>query len=240
MTDLTQLLLSSTLALLLAFLVLVLPLVFMFAGQLRPWFLQMAADRASEASAVIPVSSAPLARRNAPASSTSGSRKVAVSKSAAPARSKKTSSSPSKPKKKVAKKIAKKKTATAKKKTTSKSTASKKPAAKKAATKKVAKKKVAAKAKAKKKAPAGAKIDPELGVIFTKKPAKSDDLKKIAGVAKVLEGKLHAEGVYTYQQIADWTPSQMEAFGERLSFKNRIQRDDWKKQATALHKAARS
>ena len=77
--------------------------------------------------------------------------------------------------------------------------------------------------------------DPDFGW-WTKKPKEADDLKKITGVAKVLEGKLHQQGIYTYKQIADWKPAQMDAFGELLSFKNRIQRDDWKKQAKALHK----
>ena len=83
--------------------------------------------------------------------------------------------------------------------------------------------------------PAAPKADPELGVIYSRKPSEVDDLKKITGVAKVLEGKLHAAGVYTYRQIANWTPDQMRAFGERLSFKNRIERDDWKGQARALN-----
>jgi predicted flap endonuclease-1-like 5' DNA nuclease len=233
MDPLTTLLLTSTLASLLALTVLIFPLVFMFAGHLRPWLEQCARERTA-AAAIMPKKVGPSARRTA-AGRKSAAGKVAISRST-------NKKAASKPKKKAAtakKKTAKKKSAT-KRKTTKKAATGKKSSPKKKAApakKKAAAKKAAAKkATAKKKAPAGATVDPVLGVVFKKKPKASDDLKKITGVAKVLEGKLHAEGVYTYQQIADWTPAQMDAFGERLSFKNRIQRDNWKKQAKALHK----
>ncbi len=119
------------------------------------------------------------------------------------------------------------------------------PARKVAAKKKAApKKKVAAKRKVapKKKSaavPTGARLDPEMGVVFTKRPKVVDDLKKISGVGKVLEGKLHTAGIYTYRQIAGWKVAQIAAFDGLLSFKGRIQRDGWKRQAAALVRAAR-
>ncbi len=62
-----------------------------------------------------------------------------------------------------------------------------------------------------------------------------DDLKKIKGVAKVLEGKLHGFGVYKFKQIAVWTDSACKEFSKLLTFKDRIYRDDWISQAKAFH-----
>tara|TARA_R110002096_G_scaffold4501_6_gene21088 strand:- start:18443 stop:19075 length:633 start_codon:yes stop_codon:yes gene_type:complete len=71
-----------------------------------------------------------------------------------------------------------------------------------------------------------------------KKQAKSaaggDDLKLISGVGPKLEQKLHEEGITTYEQILAWTEDDMVDFGERLSFKDRIQRDDWQGQVKKL------
>ena len=72
-----------------------------------------------------------------------------------------------------------------------------------------------------------------------KKKAKSaategDDLKMISGVGPKLEAKLHEEGITTYEQILAWTEDDMVEFGERLSFKDRIQRDDWQGQVKIL------
>ncbi len=220
-------------ALLLGFLVLLLPLLLLLAGKLTPLFADAAPD-----SDGTPLESrnAPLARRHAAAGSTGA--KVAI----APGSRGDRQSKPAKAKKKAAaktkssprKKVAAKKKAAAKK-VAKAAVPSGGEAAKKVAAKKTAKKKTV-KRKAAKKVPAGAKLDPQLGLVYTKAPSQPDDLKKITGVAKVLEGKLHAAGVYTYRQIAEWTPEQMAAFGEKLSFKNRIERDDWKSQAAALHK----
>ncbi|MDB4411199.1 hypothetical protein N9143_01370 [bacterium] len=102
--------------------------------------------------------------------------------------------------------------------------------AKKAA-KKVAKKtakKVAKKAAKKVETPAA---EQDLGKVYDKAPDNVDDLKKIGGVGPALEGKLNGFGVYTFEQIAAWTPANIAAFDDLLSFKGRIERDDWLKQA---------
>ncbi|MBK1834679.1 50S ribosomal protein L22 [Roseibacillus ishigakijimensis] len=84
-------------------------------------------------------------------------------------------------------------------------------------------------------APAAAEVDKEkLGLVYDEAPAESDDLKKISGVGPALEAKLHGFGVYTYQQIIDWTPENIAAFDELLSFKGRIERDNWQDQAKTL------
>ena len=58
-----------------------------------------------------------------------------------------------------------------------------------------------------------------------------DDLKKISGVGPKLEQKLHDIGVYHFDQIAAWGPEEIKYMDDRLSFKGRIERDDWIGQA---------
>lgn len=91
-------------------------------------------------------------------------------------------------------------------------------APKKAAAKKAAPKKEAA-PKAEAKAAAG-----------------GDDLKQLSGVGPALEKKLHAAGVTTFAQIADWTADDVAAMDEKLSFKGRIEREGWIEQAKELAK----
>ncbi|WP_439142554.1 50S ribosomal protein L21 [Planktotalea sp.] len=59
-----------------------------------------------------------------------------------------------------------------------------------------------------------------------------DDLKKISGVGPKLEGVLHEIGVFHFDQIAAWGPAEISYMDDRLSFKGRIERDDWIAQAT--------
>jgi len=63
-----------------------------------------------------------------------------------------------------------------------------------------------------------------------------DDLKELSGVGPALEKKLHEEGVTTFAQIAAWGPKEIEHFDERLSFKGRIERENWVEQAKELAK----
>ena len=79
------------------------------------------------------------------------------------------------------------------------------------------------------------RVDHKLGVLFTEKPTKIDDLKRIKGVAGVLEARLHEFGLYRFKQIEIWTDEQVAEFSEQLSFPGRIERDEWVKQATAFH-----
>jgi large subunit ribosomal protein L21 len=59
----------------------------------------------------------------------------------------------------------------------------------------------------------------------------ADDLKKISGVGPKLEGTLHEIGVFHFDQIAAWGPAEISYMDDRLSFKGRIERDDWIAQA---------
>ncbi|MEP2890827.1 50S ribosomal protein L21 [Tateyamaria sp.] len=63
-----------------------------------------------------------------------------------------------------------------------------------------------------------------------------DDLTKISGVGPVIVKKLHALGVTTFAEIAAWSPEDIAEMDEKLSFKGRIDRDDWLKQAAELAK----
>ncbi|MBM2576534.1 50S ribosomal protein L21 [Jannaschia sp. Os4] len=61
-----------------------------------------------------------------------------------------------------------------------------------------------------------------------------DDLKKISGVGPKLEGLLHANGVFHFDQIAAWGPDEIAYMDDKLSFKGRIERDNWIEQATTF------
>lgn len=58
-----------------------------------------------------------------------------------------------------------------------------------------------------------------------------DDLKRISGVGPKLEGVLHENGVFHFDQIAAWNATDIAYMDDKLSFKGRIERDDWIAQA---------
>ncbi len=62
----------------------------------------------------------------------------------------------------------------------------------------------------------------------------TDDLTKIKGIGRVLQGKLHQQGVTTFRQIADFTRSDIERVGAVLNFSGRIEREQWVEQARAI------
>ncbi len=93
-------------------------------------------------------------------------------------------------------------------------TAGEKPAAKKAAPKKAAPKAETATASS------------DTGV--------SDDLKQISGVGPALEKKLNALGITSLKQVAEFTPEEVARVDEGLSFKGRIERENWIQQAADL------
>ena len=69
------------------------------------------------------------------------------------------------------------------------------------------------------------------GLVYTEVPKQQDDLKRISGIAVVLEARLNDYGIYTFKQIMEWTPAAIEEFSLLLTFKDRIERDDWVSQA---------
>ena len=70
--------------------------------------------------------------------------------------------------------------------------------------------------------------------LFDGAPENADDLTKIAGVGPKLSGLMNELGIYTYEQIAGWTPEHIAWVDERLKFKGRIERDDWVSKAREL------
>jgi predicted flap endonuclease-1-like 5' DNA nuclease len=72
--------------------------------------------------------------------------------------------------------------------------------------------------------------------MFTEAPADKDDLKKITGVGPKLEETLNGLGVYQFAQVASWTNDEVMWVDDNLSFKGRIERDDWIGQASELMK----
>ncbi len=110
-------------------------------------------------------------------------------------------------------------------------------AAKPAAKKKAAPKKEAPKKEAKAEKPAAKEEAPKAApkkAAPKKAAAGADDLKRISGVGPALEKKLHGFGITTFAQIAAWTPEDIADFDDKLSFKGRIERDEWLKQAAAF------
>lgn len=67
-------------------------------------------------------------------------------------------------------------------------------------------------------------------------PGGGDDLKQIKGVGKVIESRLHALGITSFEQIARFTPEDIERVDKVLDFKGRIQRERWIEQARELAK----
>ncbi|MFB2552308.1 NADH-quinone oxidoreductase subunit E [Ensifer soli] len=66
------------------------------------------------------------------------------------------------------------------------------------------------------------------------RPDRPDDLKLISGIGPKIEGILHELGIFTFAQIAGWSPAEREWVDGYLNFKGRIERDDWLRQADAL------
>ncbi|QKC96353.1 NADH-ubiquinone dehydrogenase [Mesorhizobium sp. NZP2298] len=66
------------------------------------------------------------------------------------------------------------------------------------------------------------------------RPAKPSNLKAISGIGPKLEKVLNGLGIWTYAQIAAWSPQEIAWVDDYLSFNGRIGRDDWTAQAAAL------
>lgn len=72
--------------------------------------------------------------------------------------------------------------------------------------------------------------------IFANPAGAADNLKLISGVGPVLERKLNDLGVTQFAQVAKFKKADIVKLDDALSFKGRIERDDWVKQAKALAK----
>ncbi|PVH28774.1 50S ribosomal protein L21 [Pararhodobacter oceanensis] len=105
-----------------------------------------------------------------------------------------------------------------------------------AAPKAAAKPAKAAAKPAKKAAPAAAEAAGErpANLLTEARDGKADDLKKITGVGPKLEGLLHENGVFHFDQIAAWGEAEVAYMDDKLSFPGRITRDNWIEQAATL------
>lgn len=70
--------------------------------------------------------------------------------------------------------------------------------------------------------------------LTTPRGGAADDLKRIRGIGKVNEKKLHDLGIYHFDQIAAWADKEVRWVGTFLSFQGRIEREDWVAQAKVL------
>ncbi len=94
---------------------------------------------------------------------------------------------------------------------------------------------VKAEAKADKPKPAKkAEAPAEAAALFAAPEGAKDDLKLIGGVGPKLEEKLNGLGITTFAQIAAFTPEDVAKVDDALSFKGRIDRDEWIDQAKEL------
>jgi NADH-quinone oxidoreductase subunit E len=66
------------------------------------------------------------------------------------------------------------------------------------------------------------------------RPEKPSDLKAIPGIGPKLEKVLNGLGIWTYAQIAAWTPDEIAWVEDYLSLTGRVGRDDWTARAAAL------
>lgn len=68
-----------------------------------------------------------------------------------------------------------------------------------------------------------------------------DDLKKISGIGPFIEEKLNSIGIFTFDQISNFTEDDMNQVTELIQFfPGRIKRDDWKGQAARLKNKTRT
>jgi predicted flap endonuclease-1-like 5' DNA nuclease len=64
--------------------------------------------------------------------------------------------------------------------------------------------------------------------------APPQDLKRIRGIGVLIERRLNAMQIATYEQIANWTAEDIERVSRMLDFKGRIERENWVEQARIL------
>ncbi|HEY6564765.1 MAG TPA: hypothetical protein VIY86_09735, partial [Pirellulaceae bacterium] len=81
--------------------------------------------------------------------------------------------------------------------------------------------------------------DLEKGWLYTQPPERRDDLRRIHGIGEIIEGRLNELGVFTFEQIMQWTPGIVAHFSKLLNFRDRIERDQWVAQARRLFQERR-
>ncbi len=107
-------------------------------------------------------------------------------------------------------------------------------AAEKAAAEKAAAEKAAAEKAAAEKAAAEKAAAPKPYGLAAPLGGKADNLTRIRGIGKQINGILNDLGIWHFSQIASWTEQDIAWVDERLKFKGRIEREEWVKQARLL------
>lgn len=68
------------------------------------------------------------------------------------------------------------------------------------------------------------------------RPSGKDDLKMIDGVTHEMEDKLNGLGIFHFEQIAKWSPKNVEWVSDYFSIENRVNEESWIPQAKELMK----
>jgi predicted flap endonuclease-1-like 5' DNA nuclease len=63
---------------------------------------------------------------------------------------------------------------------------------------------------------------------------RTDDLKRIRGIGVLIEKRLNALGITSYEQVANWTKADIDSVSSQLDFRGRIERENWVEQARIL------
>lgn len=74
-----------------------------------------------------------------------------------------------------------------------------------------------------------------LGMVYVHPPLHRDDLTVMHGIAETMQRHLNNHGVYTFKQIAFWTPLQVDNFCHRLVAHGRIRSENWVGQARKFY-----
>jgi predicted flap endonuclease-1-like 5' DNA nuclease len=72
--------------------------------------------------------------------------------------------------------------------------------------------------------------------LSAKPKGEPDDLERIIGIGPKLKRMLNELGVWHFQQIASWTADEIAWINAKMSFRGRIEREGWQKQASRLAK----
>lgn len=76
--------------------------------------------------------------------------------------------------------------------------------------------------------------NPQPSMAASTKKTGADELTRINGIGPVLKKKLNNLGINTFQQIAEFTQADIDRVNGELSFKGRIERENWVEQARKL------
>ncbi len=69
------------------------------------------------------------------------------------------------------------------------------------------------------------------------KGGKADDLKEITGVGPKLEKQLNDLGIFHFAQVRDLKKGEVAWVEDHIGYPDRMERDEWQKQAKALASA---